>query len=115
MLTLRQIPAAEVYQLIAADARSAGHPGVKVCDARPILEPWHNQSIGWYTNGHRDSGARTWSEYVDRMVSILRTADDWPFPPIVVDGKTLLDGHHRTQAALAAGWDKPIPAQTYDY
>lgn len=46
---------------------------------------------------------------VGEIAEILKGSDEWPFPPLTVRGKTLYDGHHRANAAILAGWDKPIP------
>jgi len=51
---------------------------------------------------------------VGECADILRTAEEWPFPPLEVVGGTLVDGHHRANAALMVEWDKEIPVST-DY
>lgn len=116
----RTMPAEQVYSLRANDVRSATGARVLVRDAAEALERWHedmhertNARTATWWKGHRDSGHESWSEYVDSLADILRSAEEWPFPPIEVSGPWLYDGHHRTQAALRAGWDKPIPIQTW--
>lgn len=111
---VKTLPAETVFDLIAGDVESMTGERVTVREAGPILERWHESGAGRYWRngkGHRDSGYETWAEYVDAMADVLRTADEWPFDPIELwrNGGTLSDGHHRTQAALRAGWDKPIP------
>lgn len=114
--TMTTMPAAEVYELRANDIKEFA---CTVREAGPALERWHetwndkhNRPFAWW-KGHRDSGHETWSEYIDSLADILRDAEVWPFPPIEVSRSrnALYDGHHRTQAALRAGWDKPIAVQ----
>lgn len=46
---------------------------------------------------------------VSQVADILKGSDEWPFPPLTVRGDHLFDGHHRANAAIKAGWSKPIP------
>ncbi|QBJ00268.1 ParB-like nuclease domain protein [Mycobacterium phage Pharaoh] len=58
-------------------------------------------------SGHSEYG-RFWDK-VGEIAEILKGSDEWPLPPLMVRGDTLYDGHHRANAAIKAGWDKPIP------
>ncbi|QFG08661.1 ParB-like nuclease domain protein [Mycobacterium phage Vanisoa] len=49
---------------------------------------------------------------VGEVAAILKDADVWPFPPLMVRGNVLYDGHHRANAAIRIGWDKEIPVTT---
>jgi hypothetical protein len=54
-------------------------------------------------------------EKVHEVVNILNVSDEWPFEPLFVSNKTLYNGHHRANAAILAGWSKPIPVSSNDY
>ena len=57
---------------------------------------------------HGMSNGAFW-EKVNQIADILRVSEVWPFPPINIEGGGLYDGHHRSNAAIMVGWDKPIP------
>lgn len=70
---------------------------------------WHDRS-----GKRRPSGGKRHSEhYVALLALTLLIEGEWPFPALSGTHTELWNGHHRSQAALLIGWDKPIPYQYY--
>ncbi|QBJ01166.1 ParB-like nuclease domain protein [Mycobacterium phage Arissanae] len=103
----------EVKALQANDVAGLCGPICTVEESGKYLEQYY------LSNSRSISGDQTsppvyggfWTK-VGEIAAILKDADEWPFPPLVVRDKTLYNGHHRSNAAIMAGWDKEIPVTT---
>ena len=102
---------AEVMQLKSGDVLAYSNKEVAIADSGKYLEEYYKTTPRYnYRGGVK---GKFW-EKVYEVVDILQDSDAWPFEPIEVscDGR-LMDGHHRTHAAMIVGWDKPIPVEVW--
>ncbi|AOT24824.1 ParB-like nuclease domain protein [Mycobacterium phage Isiphiwo] len=98
----------EVSGLSSNDVASMRSVYCTIAESGEHLHEYYKEnSRAVYDGGPYEYG-KFW-EKVSQIADILKGSDEWPFPPLVVRGKTLYDGHHRANAAIKAGWDKPIP------
>lgn len=97
----------QVRKLMAGDT-SNRHT---VEDSGPYLEAMYKgtQRYNFRTPSQPDGAQDRFWQKVHQVAALLLEADVWPFPPLNVWGDTLMDGHHRSNAAILVGWDKPIP------
>jgi hypothetical protein len=88
--------------------RNTGHYESRGSD---VMDPESGERI------RRSSHIRHTTAYIEYLASVLAGAQEWPFPPLTGDpaNARLDNGHHRAQAAVLAGWDKPIPVTYFDY
>ncbi|AGK86116.1 ParB-like nuclease domain protein [Mycobacterium phage Kerberos] len=104
----------EVAQLRAQDVYSCLGIDCTVAESGKYLEEWYRDNARWnYQGGVK---GKFW-EKVGEVVDILKNSNEWPFEPIEVsrDKTRLYDGHHRSNAAILAGWDKPIPVEVWGF
>ena len=95
----------EVSELWADDC----YKRVTVAESGPVLNDEYSRDE-WYTETY----GSFWGK-VGEIADILKKSIEWPFEPLEVsrDRKVLFDGHHRSNAALLVGWDKPIPVDSW--
>ncbi|QFP95566.1 ParB-like nuclease domain protein [Mycobacterium phage GaugeLDP] len=103
---------AEVAKLYASDCESMGGVVATVEDSGPILDEYYQHTPRYNFRG--GVTGHFWTK-VNEVAEILKGSDTWPFEPIEVssDRKVLYDGHHRSNGAILAGWDKPIPIEVW--
>ncbi|QFG12583.1 ParB-like nuclease domain protein [Mycobacterium phage Toaka] len=82
--------------------------GVSVEDSGAHLDEYYQSNARSIRDGGPSVYGHFWTK-VGEVEAILKTSDQWPFPPLTVRENTLYDGHHRANAAIKAGWDKEIP------
>lgn len=102
----------EVAQLRASDCMSCAGVDCTVADSGPVLEEFYQTTPRYNYQG--GVTGKFWAK-VHEVVDILNSSNEWPFEPLEVsrDRKTLWDGHHRSNAAILAGCDKPIPVEEW--
>uniref|UniRef100_A0AAU8GRN0 ParB-like nuclease domain n=1 Tax=Mycobacterium phage BabyBack TaxID=3158877 RepID=A0AAU8GRN0_9CAUD len=103
---------AEVAQLKASDCSSCMDVDCTVAESGPVLEKFYQSTPRYNFRG--GVTGHFWTK-VNEVAEILKGSDTWPFEPIEVssDRTVLYDGHHRSNAAILAGWDKPIPVEVW--
>ncbi|AHG23870.1 hypothetical protein CH25_gp16 [Mycobacterium phage EagleEye] len=99
----------EVSQLRSGDVDSIFGIDCTIADSGEHLDEYYQKYPRY--NFRKPGGF--WAK-VNEVAEILKGSDEWPFEPIEIssDRKTLWDGHHRSNAAILVGWDKPIPVLT---
>ncbi|EKF22980.1 hypothetical protein C731_2983 [Mycolicibacterium hassiacum DSM 44199] len=104
----------EVARLKANDVSSMVGISCSVAESGQYLEEYYQSNPRWNYQG--GVTGKFWDK-VHEVVDILNVSDEWPFEPIEVnrDKTVLYDGHHRANAALLAGWDKPIPVKQWNF
>ena len=100
----------QIAELKASDVDCRFGETVSVAESGPYLDEYYQTTPRYNYRG--GVTGHFWTK-VNEVADILKGSDEWPFEPIEVCGKTLLDGHHRSNAAIVAGWDKPIPVVKY--
>jgi hypothetical protein len=101
----------ELVSLQAGDVVAAT---VSIAESGPFL---HEQYLHEPRYNHGGQTGKFW-EKVEQHADKLRAAQasgEWPFPRIEVDldNGTLVDGHHRSNAAMIVGWEHPIPIEEW--
>ncbi|ASZ75248.1 ParB-like nuclease domain protein [Mycobacterium phage MissWhite] len=104
----------EVSRLRANDVSSMAGVSCTVAESGQYLDEYYQDHERWNYQG--GVTGKFWDK-VYEVVAILETAEEWPFEPIEVsnDKTVLYDGHHRSNAAILAGWDKPIPVKQWSF
>ncbi|AVP42209.1 ParB-like nuclease domain protein [Mycobacterium phage GreedyLawyer] len=101
----------EVSALHSNDVASMRGEYVTVAESGEHLNEYYKVHSRPVSVGGPYEYGKFWDK-VSQVAEILKCCDEWPFPPLVVREKTLYDGHHRANAAIKVGWDKPIPVTT---
>ncbi|AXH48852.1 ParB-like nuclease domain protein [Mycobacterium phage Steamy] len=102
----------EVSKLNSNDVAMLLRTACTIAESGKHLEGYYLTNSREVFPGDRNAQTGKFWEKVSQIEAILKEADDWPLPPLMVRGDTLFDGHHRANAAIKAGWDKPIPVTT---
>ncbi|ATW60218.1 ParB-like nuclease domain protein [Mycobacterium phage Ph8s] len=98
----------EVSALTSNDVAGLCFEHATVGESGPLLDEFYQENARSVSPGTPPVKGKFWDK-VDQVADILKESDEWPFNPLTVIGKTLYDGHHRANAAIRVGWDKPIP------
>ncbi|AER48278.1 ParB-like nuclease domain protein [Mycobacterium phage Blue7] len=98
----------EVSELTSNDVASMRGVHVTIAESGEHLNEYYKENSRVVYEGGPYEYGKFWDK-VSQIADILKGSDEWPFPPLVVRGNILYDGHHRANAALKVGWDKPIP------
>ncbi|ALF00958.1 hypothetical protein SEA_SERENITY_91 [Mycobacterium phage Serenity] len=98
----------EVSALTSNDVAGLCYAFATVAESGPLLDEFYQENARSVSPGTPPVKGKFW-EKVDQVAEILKASDEWPFDPLTVRDNTLYDGHHRANAAIKSGWDKPIP------
>ncbi|ABE67409.1 ParB-like nuclease domain protein [Mycobacterium phage Che12] len=98
----------EVSALDSNDVAGLCHVSSTVGESGKHLNEFYKENARSISPGTPAVKGKFW-EKVGQVADILKRSDEWPFDPLTVRGTTLYDGHHRANAAILAGWSKPIP------
>lgn len=96
----------EVMALDANDTACMAGIKTTVADSGAVLDSYYQHHERYNFRG--GVKGHFWTK-VNEVAEILKGSNEWPFQPLTVNGERLLDGHHRANAAIVAGWEKPIP------
>lgn len=98
----------EVSALHSNDVASLMGVKATVADSGKHLEDYYRENSRSVRKYSKPEYGKFWDK-VEEIAALLDGAKEWPLPPLMVKRGTLYDGHHRANAAIKVGWDKPIP------
>ncbi|QFG04657.1 ParB-like nuclease domain protein [Mycobacterium phage Keziacharles14] len=98
----------EVKKLTSNDVAGLCYAHASVEKSGDYLDAYYLDNARAVRPGSAPVYGEFWTK-VGEVAAILKTSDQWPFPPLTVIGDRLYDGHHRANAAIKVGWDKEIP------